>query len=135
MSSVGWRRLALLAAGALGACDGSMTGPSVRLDTTVAMAPGETASIAATATRLHFIGVAGDSRCPADALCITGGDAAVRIAITTGGTRRDYELHTGSMAPVRDAGLTIALVELSPYPFSTRPIAPDEYRVTLRVTR
>jgi hypothetical protein len=32
-------------------------------------------------------------------------------------------------------GFTIALVNLTPYPFSSKTILPDEYRATLRVTR
>ena len=46
-----------------------------------------------------------------------------------------YPLHTGDMKPVTHEDLTIALVELSPYPFSSRPIQPGDYRATLRVTR
>jgi hypothetical protein len=37
--------------------------------------------------------------------------------------------------PVVHEGLTIALVELMPYPFSARTIAPTDYRATLTVTR
>lgn len=44
-------------------------------------------------------------------------------------------LHTGSLQPVRHDSLTITLVELSPYPFSSRTIQPGEYRATLQVTR
>ena len=47
----------------------------------------------------------------------------------------DLELHTGSMAPVRYGSYTITLVQLQPYPFSSRTIRPDEYRATLKVTR
>ncbi len=39
------------------------------------------------------------------------------------------------MAPVKHDGLTIGLVELSPYPFSARPIGPADYRATPRVAR
>jgi hypothetical protein len=43
-------------------------------------------------------------------------------------------LQTGDLRPVVHNGLTIALVQLSPYPFSARTIAPEEYRATLKVT-
>ena len=121
--------------GALAACDESVTGPSVGLDNTFTLAPGEAVSIADTSLTVQFHGVEGDSRCPADAFCIQGGDAIVRVVVSRDGNRRDYELHTGSMGPVRHDGFTIALVELSPYPFSSRTIAPGEYRASLRVTR
>lgn len=131
-----WKWMVLgVVVGTLAACDESMTGPSVALDKTFVVAPGEVVSITDTSALLQFHGVDGDSRCPADAICIQGGDAVVRVSVTTGGRRRDYELHTGSMQPVRHDDLTIALVELSPYPFSSRTIAPGEYRASLRVTR
>lgn len=120
---------------ALSGCDESVTGPSVGLDATFTLAPGEAVSIADTSLIVQFQGVEGDSRCPADAFCIQGGDAIVRVVVLSSGNRRDYELHTGSMAPVRHDGLTVALVELSPYPFSSRTIAPGDYRASLRVTR
>jgi hypothetical protein len=84
---------------------------------------------------VRFNGVSGDSRCPADAICIQGGSADVRITATSDGSTRDYELKTGDMRPVQHDGFTIALVQVAPYPFSSRTIAPDEYRATLKVTR
>jgi hypothetical protein len=38
------------------------------------------------------------------------------------------------MKPVKHGGVTIALLQLDPYPFVARPIQPGDYRVTLRVT-
>ena len=132
----GWRWLMWgVCVAALAACDESITGPSVPLDKTFTMAPGEVVRIDGTSARVQFHGVEGDSRCPADAVCIQGGDAVVRVSVTADGTRRDYELHTGHMTPVTHDGLTIALVALAPYPFSSRTIAPGDYRATLRVTR
>jgi hypothetical protein len=76
------------------------------------LAPGETGEVGTTGPRLRFQGVTGDSRCPAGALCIQGGDAIVRIDVLQ-----------------KSGGL-------SPYPFSSLPpIAPGDYRATLRVTR
>jgi hypothetical protein len=53
------------------------------------------------------------------------------------GVTSTYELHTGdsSRATVMHNQLRIGLVELQPYPFSSRTIAPGEYRATLTVTR
>ena len=102
----------------------------------VVLAPGQTATIQEAAIAVRFEGVSGDSRCPADAVCVWGGDALVQIeVIPAPGQRHSYGLHTGDMRPVVHDDLTIALVELSPYPFSARTISPAEYRATLRVTR
>jgi hypothetical protein len=87
------------------------------------------------ALSIRFNGVTGDSRCPADAICIQGGDAIVSLTTTSIRGTRSLELHTGTMAPVQHDELTISLVRLEPYPFSSGPIEPNDYRATLRVTR
>ena len=84
---------------------------------------------------ITFQRVVGDSRCPADALCIQGGDAIVRIDVATPAGRSGYDLHTGNNRPVAHHGLTIHLVQLEPYPFSAHPIDPATYKATLRVVR
>lgn len=102
----------------------------------VVLAPGQVATIREAAIAVRFEGVSGDSRCPADAFCIQGGDALVRIAVVpASGTSQAYTLHTGDMRPVTHGDLTIALVQLVPYPFSTGPIDPADYRATIRVSR
>lgn len=120
---------------AVTACDESLTGPSTPLNTDFVLAPGQSVPIESASLTVTFNGVTGDSRCPADAFCILGGSADVHVTATTDGKATAYVLETGDMRPVQHGDLTIALVELSPYPFSSRTIAPEDYRVTLRVTR
>jgi hypothetical protein len=55
--------------------------------------------------------------------------------VTSGNETREAELHTGNMQPVASGNLTIALVQLMPYPFSGRTIPQDEYRATIKVSR
>jgi hypothetical protein len=114
----------------------SPSGPTVRLDQNFVLAPGETAKVTSADVRVRFVGVQGDSRCPADAICIQGGDAIVRVEVlaSTGGAST-YDLHTAKSEPVRHGEVSIALVELTPYPFASRPTQPGDYRATLRVTR
>jgi hypothetical protein len=117
------------------ACDESFTGPTVPLNQEFELAPGGVARVEEAALSVRFNGVRGDSRCPADAFCVQGGDAIVDITVLKDGNSRNFELHTGTMAPVRYDDVTIALVQLAPYPFSSRTIQPDEYRATLKATR
>ena len=127
--------LVLFVAGCTSERPGAPTGP---LDVQLVVGAGETADVQGASIRIRFQGVMGDSRCPADAVCIQGGDALVRIdVLPTGsaGPSVTYDLHTGSERPVKHGDLTIALVQLIPYPFSSRPISPAEYRATLRITR
>lgn len=127
--------LVVLALGAIG-CDESPTGPTIPLNREFELAPGQTATIEDVSLSVRFNGVSNDSRCPGDAICILGGDALVRITAASRQSTRDYDLHTGDMRPVQHEGVTIALVQLVPYPFSSRPpITPNDYRATLKVTR
>jgi hypothetical protein len=117
-------------------CGASVVGPTSPLETPFALGVGEQTAIAGTGLIIEFTGVTGDSRCPADAVCIQGGDAIVHIRVSGDGGA-DYELHTGDMskATVAHARYWISLVELQPYPFSSSPIDADDYRATLTVKR
>ena len=133
MEGMKWLLVVLVVAAA--ACK-EVSGPSAPVGQDFTLAPGERVTIEDTSTRVKFLRVDGDSRCPADAICIQGGDALVKIEVdSSGGSREQLDLHTGSMAPVQYRGMTISLVQLMPYPFSSQPIKPDDYRATLRVVR
>lgn len=117
-------------------CGASVAGPTNPIDRPFTIRVGEATTIFGAGLAIEFTGVTGDSRCPADALCIQGGDAIVRIRVTGNGTA-SYELHTGdaSRATAVHGRYLITLVELQPYPFSSGPIEPDDYRATLVVRR
>lgn len=121
---------------AVTSCGRNPTTPGVPLDEPFTLTVGETASLEGVPLTVKFLGVSGDSRCPADVFCIQGGDATVQIRVA-GGFGNEYDLHTGdsSRATVVHGSFTIALVDLQPYPFSSRTIAPSEYRATLTVGR
>ena len=127
--------LCLLAATA---CDeNTPTGPTVPLNRQFTLAPGELVLIEGTPYAVRFVRVSGDSRCPADAICIQGGDALVHIQVYAAGAATEYELHTGDQrrGTISHRDLRIGLVELQPYPFSSRPTQPDDYRATLQALR
>src|SRR5262245_59813647 len=86
--------------------------PHGPINAEVTLAPGELTEIAGASIRVRFVGVTNDSRCPADAVCIQGGDAIVRIEVLPVlGGQATYDLHTGNLQPVRHDDLTIALVQ------------------------
>jgi len=114
----------------------SPSGPTARLDQNFILAPGETARVTGADVSVRFVAVQLDSRCPGDATCIQAGDAIVRIeALSSTGGATTADLHTANSQPARHKDVLIALVELAPYPFVSRPMQPGDYRATLRVTR
>jgi hypothetical protein len=130
-------RLVICLLAATGCDETSPAAPSAGLGARFTLAPGERAQVEDTGLRLQFLEVTGDSRCPADAICIQGGDALVHVLAGDGTTSR-YELHTGddSRAAAMHGEYRIELVELQPYPFGSRPpIQPGDYRATFVVSR
>ena len=121
---------------ATGCDEKTPSAPSFPLNQQFTLAPGEAAAIEETSIRIQFVSVSGDSRCPADVVCIQGGDALVHVRVGNG-TMSEYDLHTGdqSRAAIVHSGFRIELMQLQPYPFSSRTIGPEEYRATLRVSR
>lgn len=120
------------------ACDEtSPVGPVVPFDRQFVLAAGEMASIEGTIARVQFESVTSDSRCPIDALCIQAGEAVLTIRVFDDQGSSGYELHTGDprQKAATHRSLIIEVVELQPYPASSRPTNPSEYRATLKVTR
>jgi hypothetical protein len=122
---------------ATGCDEKTPVGPTVPLNQQFTLAPGEAAVVGDTGVSVQFVRVTGDSRCPADAVCIWGGDAIAHVRVLQSGVVTDGELHTGdsSRASVTHGGVRIALVQLQPYPFSSRTIEPGDYRATLEARR
>lgn len=118
------------------ACDiWSPTEPS-RVDTELTLARGQSKAVNGSGLTVTFEEVIGDNRCPGDAVCILGGSADVRILVQgPGSASQRLALSTGDMRPVQYRDFTIELLEVSPYPFSSIPFDPSEYKVRLRVRR
>jgi len=116
------------------ACSGNSPSGPTPVDREVVLATGQTAEFDS-GLSVRFVSVIGDSRCPIDAVCITGGDAIVRIHVAAGTGRGDRDLHTGDLQPITFDDVEVRLVELTPCPFSGRETPQRDYRATLRVIR
>lgn len=132
----------LLAAATLAACSGPPAGApgsggAAPLDATVHIQLGRTGRVDGGRLTLTFAARLSDSRCPANAVCVWQGDAAVRIVARVAAASVDRELHTGvephSLAVDR---YVVTVVGLTPYPgteLEGQPAAAPT--VLLRVTR
>jgi hypothetical protein len=100
----------------------------------VTLAPGQSVTINS-ALSLRFRGVVSDSRCPAAAICITGGEAVLAFDVMVGGGAEvKYELKSeGAGKTLTLSDYVIALELVAPYPIND-PIPPGDYRATVRVT-
>lgn len=116
-------------------CSSSPSSPSSPdLHTTVTLAPGESAPIGGR-TSVAFQSVVSDSRCPADVMCVQAGDATITVLVTSGSAEVELQLKTSEAGRSADAGgFTLTLDALTPYPYSGRPTAPQDYRATIEVS-
>jgi hypothetical protein len=119
-------------------CAGNPAGPVVSTPWEGQVRAGHSVAIPGADLGLLFEIVASDSRCPADAICVTMGDAVAVFSVTLGGRAAErVSLHTqpgdGQRRRVGDWDLT--LVRLEPYPYLGRPIQPSDYEATVRVER
>ena len=88
--------------------------------------------------RITFEGVAEDSRCPTGAQCVWAGDAGATLTLEKPpSTTQHRTLHTNGRFE-RQADIdafVVRLEDVKPYPKEGAAISPDDYRVTLIVTR
>ena len=80
-----------------------------------ALAPGQTATIRGTDTRITFKLVREDSRCPVDVTCVWLGDAKIDIVVEPNGAGTQI-LSLRSHTEARAGNLRIRFVGLSPVP-------------------
>jgi hypothetical protein len=118
------------------ACAHNPVSPSVPTGREFEIKAGDSVSVQGADFDLRFSHVAQDSRCPADAVCVWAGDAEAVFAVTRRGSpSTPVSLHTepsrGQQATVD--GWTLTLSTLEPSPYSGRPVAPSDYKATLRV--
>jgi len=138
------QRVLSLAAAALlagaAACS-SPTSPDGAFRTEVTLLPGQVTAVASTPLRVAFQRVESDSRCPMNAICIQSGDALVALWVSvSNGNGAEVNLRTTGGATADHLRAVVGDYELSigglqPYPATTSPIPPGDYRLTLVITR
>lgn len=124
-------RFRILAAGLLVSCASSLTqvasGPDFELE------PGKTVQLSGTGVRVTFLEVVNDSRCPVDVVCVTAGDAEVRLSVVGEGEDRTVSLHVmREPRSITIGAVRLELTGLVPSPRSTVTISPQDYRATIR---
>ncbi|WP_156435192.1 hypothetical protein [Leptolyngbya sp. O-77] len=88
---------------------------------------------------LTFARVEQDSRCPSDVTCVWPGQAEIIVMLSQPGQPAQelllvQRLGDESAAARSVNGLTVTLIDLTPYP-TTRPSSPADYAATLLVTQ
>lgn len=121
----------------LAGCGANPAGPSVVTGQEFQLRTGDAVAVEGTDFGVRFEAVASDSRCPADAICVTLGDAEAVFTVVRVSGATSVTLHTapGEARHSSVGEWSVSLTRLDPYPYAGVKIAPRDYRATLRVDR
>jgi hypothetical protein len=102
----------------------------------VTLRPGQSLDDVQSGSVLTFVEIITDSRCPADAICVTSGFVQVLLRIEQGELTRDVVLTLGDQAAgdtdtVEVGGFTVTLVDVQPYPLASAAVDYADYTITL----
>lgn len=101
---------------------------------TIELAPGEKAAFGSPKLNVEFVRVVEDTRCPSDATCVWAGEVKVQLLTRLGTAEAvSHEIAVGQQATVGERRVTV--VQVQPERTSTGEIAPQQYRVTVKVER
>jgi len=87
---------------------------------------------------ITFLNVTADSRCPADVMCVWMGQADIELLVQKGDEESSINLSIGGDSSPEESIFDmylIQLLELAPYPYSSKVIQPDEYTATLKISK
>ena len=90
--------------------------------------------------RLCFDSLIGDSRCPANAVCVWAGSAVAKFSLSKNGESTPFTLATMPYGEYKKdtvlLGYKIEFVNLSPYPGTVpAPIPADQVKAELRISK
>ena len=107
--------------------------PAVVAGQSVQLQNGQSAAVAGSTVQVQFVRAA-DSRCPADAVCITAGEAAIEMVLSGSGPTQTVTLRlrpSKTSVTATYGGLLFEATALDPYP-TLQPSSTQT--LTLRVT-
>jgi hypothetical protein len=102
----------------------------------VEMHPGESLNDMQSGSLLTFVEIVNDSRCPADAICVSSGFVQIMLEVQQGEITRHEVLTLGDLADgdvnsIEVGEWTVTLLEVNPYPLASQPVDYADYTITL----
>ena len=108
------------------------------LDSEFGLQINQSAEIKSEYITVTFLNVTSDSRCPSDVTCIWQGQAGIELDVRKGEVESTVSLSIGGDSSPEESifnSYLIQLVDLSPYPISIKNIQPEDYTVTIKITK
>jgi len=108
------------------------------LDSEFVLQVNQSAEIKSEDITVTFLNVTSDSRCPSDVTCIWQGQAGIELGVQKGEEVSTVNLSIGGDSSPEESifdSYLIQLVDLSPYPISTKNIQPEDYTAAIKITK
>lgn len=97
------------------------------------LANGQDAHCNSEPLHIRFNRVVGDSRCPSDVVCVWAGEVEIELLVGDDALLLRLPDDQGGRSKAFIGDWTFELLEVTPYPVSTNPIPPGQYRAKLLV--
>ncbi len=115
------------------------TNPTHKLDDQIKLMINQNLTIESEGLSIKLLKVTEDSRCPSDVTCIWAGQVGVLVNVSQNGKDLgNINLILGpdkGLAEKKIDGYLIRLVEVAPYPISTKKIEPSDYIITIIISK
>ncbi|MEX1150583.1 MAG: hypothetical protein WEB28_00710 [Nitrosopumilaceae archaeon] len=108
------------------------------LDSEFVLQVNQSAEIKSEDIIITFLNVTSDSRCPSDVTCIWQGQAGIELDVQKGKLESTVSLSIGGDSSPEESifnSYLIQLVDISPYPISTKNIQSEDYTATIKITK
>ncbi|MGQ0791936.1 MAG: hypothetical protein ACT4NJ_06915 [Nitrosopumilaceae archaeon] len=108
------------------------------LDSEFVLQVNQSAEIKSEDIIITFLNVTSDSRCPSDVTCIWQGQVGIKLDVQKGEEVSTVSLSIGGDSSTEESifnSYLIQLVDLSPYPISTKNIQSEDYTATIKITK
>jgi len=128
MRLVRWIAATGLIAGCLG-----VDQTEVALGEEFELSPNQSVRIVGSDLTVGFRRVAGDSRCPLDAVCVVEGKAGIELDVFGASSSGPVLIESPLPTTWTDGHFVITVLDLRPQTTANRPISPEEYRLRLVV--
>lgn len=118
---------------------GPETNSTYKLDDQIKVKINQNLTIESEGLSVKLLKITEDSRCPSDVTCIWAGQIGVLVNVSQNGKDLgNVNLILGpdkGLAEKKIDGYIIKLVEVSPYPISTKKIEPSDYVITIIISK
>lgn len=115
------------------------TNPTHKLDAQIRLMINQNLTIESEGLSVKLLKITEDSRCPSDVTCIWAGQVGVLIDVSQNGKDLgNINLILGpdkKLAEKKINGYLIRLVEVSPFPISTKKIETSDYVITITISK